>query len=352
MSLTERRAAILSLIITDYVETREPVGSEKLALRHRLTLSSATIRNEMARLEDEGFITHPHTSAGRIPSDRGYRYYVEMLMGELDLPADDKLRILHQFHQSTSEIAEWLQLAAAVLAQTVNNVAVVTAPRVEQVRLKHLQLVALQEFTALLVMVTQDVRVRQQVITFIEPVSQDDLTRLANRLNHLWAGGSAEQVRARLGEPGSLDDLVGRVVADVLAEEEDVAFGEARVEGLRNVLEQPEFSRATKALEILEALDESNLPKAIPFDSTRDDGVTVIIGGENREDAMRDCSLIITGYGPSGGARGSLVVLGPTRMHYPRAIATVRYMGSVMSELLKRLYGDAEIDTGNQAERP
>lgn len=339
MTLPERRAAILALIIGDYVREKKPIGSEWLVQHHGLGLSSATIRNEMARLEEEGYISHPHTSAGRVPSDRGYRYYVEMLMGEPELPPEERLRILHQFHQATSEINEWLELAASVLAQSVRNAAVVTAPRVGQARLKQLQLVSLQDFTALLVLVTQDIKVRQQVITFPEPVTQEELTRFANRLNQQWSGLDAEQIQARLPEPGRWQEPVARAVVTILAEEESASFSDARVEGLRNVLEQPEFAEATKALDIVEALDEHNLPRAIPFESTPDEGVTVLIGGENRDDAMRGCSLIITGYGTRGGPKGSLVVVGPTRMHYPRAIATVRYMGTVMSELLHRLYG-------------
>lgn len=340
MSLSERRGAILRLIISDYVQSAQPIGSEALVKLHGLKMSSATIRNEMARLEDAGYITHPHTSAGRVPSDRGYRYYVETLMGDPELPPEEKLRILHQFHQATSEVAEWLQLAATVLAQSVRNLAVVTAPRENQVRLKHLELVALTDYTALLVLVTQHIKVRQQVITFAEPVAQEDLSRIANRLNHLWAGCDRDQIQARLPDLSAREEPVGRAVAGIVADEEAAAFGGARVEGLRNVLEQPEFSRSTKALEILDALDEHNLSRAIPLDATPEDGVTVIIGGENREDAIRECSVIITGYGGGQGARGALAVVGPTRMHYPRAIATVRYMRSVMNELLRRLYGD------------
>lgn len=339
MSLNDRRATILRLIINDYVEQKRPVGSEGLIERHGLRLSSATVRNEMARLEDEGYITHPHTSAGRIPSDRGYRYFVEMLMGEPQLDPREKLRILHQFHQATSEVSEWLQLAAAVLAQSVHNVAVVTAPRGTQTRLKHLQLVALHEHTALMVLVTQDVKVRQKVLTFTDPVTQEEVTRLANRLTAAWSGLDAEGVRLRLGELASGEEPVGVAVFDILTEEDSGSFADARIEGLRNVLEQPEFEKSKKALEILEALDEHNLPRAIPVDAPAGEGVTVIIGSEHREDAMRECSIIITGYGPERGAQGMLAVLGPTRMAYPKAIATVSYMGTVMSELLQRLYG-------------
>jgi heat-inducible transcriptional repressor len=338
VTLTERRAAILRLIISDYVQTAKPVGSEALVQGHKLGLSSATIRNEMARLEEEGYIHHPHTSAGRVPSDRGYRYFVETLMGEPDLPNDEKLRILHQFHQATSEMAEWLQLAASVLSHSVRNLAVVTAPHAGQTRLKHLELVSLHDHTALLVLVTDAVKVRQQVVSFPRPVTQPELTRLAHRLTEAWAGFSSEQAAARADERGDLEGTVAALVAEMLAEEDARAFAQARVEGLRNVLSQPEFSSSEKLLDLMEAVDERNLAKAIPAESLGEEGVTVIIGAENPNDQMHECSIVITNYGTPEGHKGTIAVLGPTRMHYPRAIATVRYMGDVMSDVLMRLF--------------
>ena len=338
MALSERRAAILRLIIADYVQSAQPIGSEALVQRHNLELSSATIRNEMARLEEDGYIHHPHTSAGRVPSDKGYRYFVEALIGEPDLPSEEKLRILHQFHQATSEMAEWLQLAASVLSQSVRNLAVVTAPRAGQTKVKHLELVALHEHTALLVLVTDAVKVRQQVITFPQPVTQMELTRLANRLSQAWSGLSAEQVAAQPADASAAELTVAAVVAEILTEEDTAAFKEAHVEGLRNVLAQPEFSRSEKLLDLVEAVAERNLPKAIPPESVAESGVTVIIGEENPNDSMRECSIVITSYGTPEGHKGAIAVLGPTRMHYPRAIATVRYMGNVMSDVLTKLY--------------
>src|SRR5579883_394416 len=143
--LTERRAQVLRLIVSDYIETATPVGSEQIVKRHRLELSPATIRNEMAKLEEEGYISHPHTSAGRVPSDVGYRYYVETLMDEPNVSTDEQLRILHQFHQSTAALSEWLQLAASVLAQSLRNAAIVSGPRTLSARLKHLELVSLHD---------------------------------------------------------------------------------------------------------------------------------------------------------------------------------------------------------------
>ena len=190
--LTERRAAILQLIVDVYVRSAMPVGSENIVRTHRLGLSSATLRNEMARLEEDGYIRHPHTSSGRVPSDKGYRYYVETLMQDTEIPNEEKLRILHQFHQSSMEISEWLQLAASVLAQAASNLAVVTAPRAISAKLKHLQLVELSEAVALLVLVTEDVKLHQQVVSLPEPLSQDELTRMAARLNQRLAGKGAD----------------------------------------------------------------------------------------------------------------------------------------------------------------
>ncbi|HEX5164896.1 MAG TPA: HrcA family transcriptional regulator, partial [Thermomicrobiales bacterium] len=136
----------------------------------------------------------------------------------------------------------------------------------------------------------------------------------------------------------ALDRSIATVVADILAEEDAAAFAEARVEGLRNVLSQPEFSRSEKLLDLMEAVDERNLPKAIPAESVADEGVTVIIGTENPNDSMRECSIVITSYGTPEGHKGAIAVLGPTRMHYPRAIATVRYMGRVMTDVLTKIY--------------
>jgi heat-inducible transcriptional repressor len=170
--LTERRAAILQLIIDDYVRSATPVGSENIVKTHRLELSPATLRNEMARLEEDGYISHPHTSAGRVPSDKGYRYYVETLMQDTDIPHDEKLRILHQFHQASMEMSEWLQLAASVLAQSARNLAVVTAPRASCAKLKHVQVVELSDATALMVLVTEDIKVHQQVVALQEPLGQ------------------------------------------------------------------------------------------------------------------------------------------------------------------------------------
>jgi heat-inducible transcriptional repressor len=350
--LTERRGRILSLIVEDYVESALPVGSDTVVRKHRLGVSSATIRNEMARLEEEGYISHPHTSAGRIPTEKGYRYYVESLMEEEDLPWEEKQTILHQFHQAGREWEAWLHLAVAILAASARNMAVVTVPRSSHCRLRHIELVSLQELAALLVLVLEETRVRQHVLSLPEPLTQDELTEVARRLTQLYGGLTAAQIRATVAPLSPLEEEAVQAVLELILAEDEAANEEAYLEGLQHVLAQPEFSRSDKILALLEALDERNLTRNIPFRRLADVGVKVIIGSEHLAlgrpalagagpgwtEAMRECSVVVARYGMPGALNGALAVLGPTRMHYPRTISTVRYVSSLMSELLEGFY--------------
>jgi heat-inducible transcriptional repressor len=332
--LTERRSRILCLIVEEYVDSAVPVGSESIARKYRLPVSAATIRNDMARLEEEGYITHPHTSAGRVPSDKGYRYYIEDLMEEQDLTQEEKETIRHQFHQAGRDLEEWVRLAAAVLSQAVRNMAVVTTPRSPHCRLKHLELVSLHDLVVLLVLVLQDGRLMQQVITLSETLSQDELTVAAHRLTDLYQGLTESQIQGKAAELSALESQVMEEVKALMAAQDEGRHDDACLEGVPLVLGQPEFSRIEKMLNLLAVLDEYNLTRVLPLRSLAGEGVSVVIGRENREDALRECSLLVTRYGVPGALSGALAVLGPTRMRYPRTISTVRYLGSLMSELV------------------
>jgi heat-inducible transcriptional repressor len=337
--LTERRARILSLIISEYIDSAVPVGSETILRRFDLPFSAATIRNEMARLEEDGYISHPHTSAGRVPSDRGYRYYVEALMEERDLPWEVKQTIRHQFHQAGREQDEWIQLAAAVLARSAENAAVVTLPRTPESRLKRVELVGIQETSALLVLVLQQARVRQQVLLFPEPIEQDALTVIANRLNDAFAGCSAAEIARSAVQLTQLEWHVANAVREMMASADGGAYDEAYLDGVRNVLAKPEFDTSEKMLNLLEVLERRNLQQVIRLSDSAD-GVTVMIGAENQADWMHDYSLVMSPYGLPGGARGAMAVLGPTRMRYPETISTVRFMADLMSEMLATFYDE------------
>src|SRR3990170_7717375 len=195
--LTERQARVLELVIGEYVETASPVGSQHIQTKFQLDVSSATVRNDMAELEEAGYLSHPHTSSGRVPTDKGYRHYVETLMREEQLPWEAQQTIRHQFHQVERGQEAWVHLAASVLAQAVENAAVVTAPWTSACRLKHLELVSLHDRTALLVLVLDQARLKQQVLLLEEEQTQEELSEVGGRLNRALGGLSAGRVAPR-----------------------------------------------------------------------------------------------------------------------------------------------------------
>jgi heat-inducible transcriptional repressor len=334
--LTERRSALLNLIVEDYVDTALPVGSQYIVRRHQMPVSPATVRLEMARLEEDGYISQPHTSAGRVPSDKGYRYYVESLMAEETIPRDERETIRHQFHQAERAMEQWFQLAAAVLAHQVSNFAVVTSPRSKETRLRHLQLVPLQETSALCVVVLNEARLRQQVIAFSAPVDEAALGAAVSRLNDQLAGLSLAEIRSLPEPPHELDAQV-LVVVTTLMDEESLAVGEVFRDGVREVLSQPEFARSERILDLIDVLEQRTLSAAIPIRQLGDEGISVVIGAENSHEAMRDCSIVLARYGVEDGPSGIVAVLGPTRMRYARTIPTVRYLASLLGDLIAQI---------------
>jgi heat-inducible transcriptional repressor len=334
--LTDRRSTLLNLIVEEYVDTALPVGSRYIVGKHHIPASPATVRLEMGRLEEDGFIMQPHTSAGRVPSDKGYRYYVESLMSEETLPDEERQTIRHQFHQTERAMEQWFQLAAAVLAHQVSNFAVVTSPRSNETRLRHVQIVPLQELSALVVVVLNEARIRQQVIAFREPIEEDMLFATAGRINERYAGLTQLEA-ANLPEPEpELDNLVVRAVSDLM-DQESVALGDVFRDGVREVLSQPEFARSERMLDIIDILEQRTLSNAIPIRQIGNDGMSVVIGTENTHESLQECSVVVARYGSEGGPSGVVAVLGPTRMRYSRTIPTVRYLATVLGEMIQQI---------------
>jgi heat-inducible transcriptional repressor len=275
-----------------------------------------------------------------VPSDKGYRYYVEALMQERDLPGEAKQTIRHQFHQAGRDEEEWIHLSAAVLARAVENAAVVTVPQTAESRLKRLELVSIQENAALLVLVLQQARVKQQVLLFPEPIDQDQLTAITNHLNQAFGGHTAAEISRSQVQLTQMEWHVANAARDIMQASDAGSFDEAYLEGIRNVLQKPEFGSSDKMLGVLDVLEQRNLTKYIPFRAIGDDGVTVMIGTENEDDAMHDYSVVVSRYGRPGGMHGAMAVLGPTRMHYSETISTVRYVSGLMSEMLATFYDE------------
>jgi len=335
--LSERKEHILRIIVGEYISLASPVGSEAIARRCGLGLSAATIRNEMARLEEDGYIIRPHISGGGIPSDRGYRYYVESMVQE-EVPLEEQRMLSHLFHQVERELAEWNRLAAALLARMVHNVAIVTSPKAAASRIKHLELVALQESLALLILLLQQAKLRQQLIAFDEVISQGELGAISRKLNALFQGLTRSQVLARSVELSPVEEQVKNAVVQIMAGEDERRYEEPYIEGLRHILTQPEFAHAQNMLCLMEVLESKDIVRGLLPEMLVEGGVRVIIGAENREDAMKECSMVVTQYGVPGEVNGVLGVIGPRRMPYGRAISSVRYMGSLMSDLVAELY--------------
>ncbi|MBX7111248.1 MAG: heat-inducible transcriptional repressor HrcA [Dehalococcoidia bacterium] len=333
--LTRRRTEILGLVVHQYIDTAAPVSSRALVSRHGLSISTATIRNELAKLEEDGYIAQPHTSAGRVPLDRGYRLYVEELMAEEPIGVDEQRTIEHQFHQAPAHLEEWLSLAAHVLATAVSNVAVITRPTNRVAQLRQVQLVHLHDETALLVAVMDDGRVQQRMVLLSRSEDQDGLTARAMRLNARIANAEAATVRAVAEELTDEDDRRLAEVAAELIDEHRVA-GETYLEGLRSALEQPEFASAERMLDAVRHLQAYELLRALPTPEELRPGATrVMIGSENSDDWMHEWSVVTSSFGDYNGSLGTIAVLGPTRMRYGYTIPRVRYVASLVTALLQ-----------------
>jgi heat-inducible transcriptional repressor len=339
--LTARQQLILGLVVREYIGSAQPVGSRTVQ-EYGLGVSSATIRNEMAQLEELGYLTHPHTSAGRVPTEQGYRYFVERLMSESSLPVDEQRMIRHQFHQVGVDLEQWMRLAASVLARTARSAAVVTSIKMEQSHLKHIELIAIQETMVLLVVVLDGGVVRQQMLSPDEAMSQDTLSQAANRLNDLCVGAAVQRVLLYRNQVGAFEQQVLDVVAQIMHQVDRQSDLHLYRDGLINILHQPEFYVPESARNVVQIFEERTLLEDLLTEMLEVGGVQVIIGGEGRWNELRECSLVVSPYGVSGEVTGALGVMGPMRMPYNRAISAVRYVAGLMSDLFGDLYGGSD----------
>lgn len=337
INLTERQKTLLLLIIRDYIDTAQPVGSKRLAEHYHLDLSSATIRNEMGLLTELGYLRQPHTSAGRVPTEEGYRYFVSEMMPNAELPETVQHTISHQFHQSRPDMDQWMTLAASILANQSQGVSMVTAPHVEQAKYKHVELISTQGRQVLMVLVMAGGEVSQQILTLAEPVAQERLSQTASRLNALLAGLAVNSISSLTNRPDTLDqDILLLILQDMRGAASRVS-GEIYTDGLTNVLGEPEFAESDEARRALKIFEERSTLKDLLARTTLNSnigGLQVLIGGEGEWEELRQCSMVIARYGVPGMATGTLGVLGPMRMSYARTIPTVRYVAGLLSDLV------------------
>ncbi len=335
--LTPRREAILKSIVGRYIVQATPVPSQSLVQDLDLGVSSATIRNEMAHLEMEGYITRPHPSAGSIPLDKGYRYYVDSL-SDIELPLAEQRLINHLFYQVERKLEEWLSLAATIAAQLTQNMAVVTKLKPVNCQLKHLELVALQDSLALVVLVLHGAKVKQQLITSDQVITQAELTVTANKLNDAYSGLTRTKILAKAIELTPVEQQLTDCILKIMQAEDEQEYEEPYLNGLHLMLGQPEFVHSHHILDLLELIENRKLLITIIPGKPDHRQVQVVIGRENEAEVIHNYSVIVNQYNLPEGATGTIGVMGPTRMPYARTISTVNYLSSVLSELVTELY--------------
>ncbi|MFH0847552.1 MAG: heat-inducible transcriptional repressor HrcA [Chloroflexota bacterium] len=341
--LSPRTGRILNFIVGQYITRVVPVPSQSIAAETDLRVSPATIRNEMAHLEEEGYIFRPHTSAGSVPSDKGYRYYVESLQ-DATLPTDDQRMVSHLFHRVEEDVENWLGLAATLLSHLVKNVAVVTTPKQSYCTFKHLELVSLQEVLALMVLVLQGARVKQQLITFNRAVEQAELTAVSIKLNAAYAGLTSRQITTRNLKLSPTESQITDYIIKIMQAEDEKEMEASYLDGLHFILDQPEFAQSHQMLSLMELVEQRSLLKTLgPVKPSH--RVQVIIGRENQAEALHNYSVVITEYGLPEEAVGKVCVIGPTRMAYAQTIPTVGYLSLVLSQLVAGLYGRRSTDS-------
>jgi heat-inducible transcriptional repressor len=341
IGLTERQKLILALVIRDYIDTAQPVGSASLVQKYNLDISSATVRNEMVALTEKGYLRQPYTSAGRVPTEDGYRYFVRQLMGHTELPMTTRDTIAHQFYQAGQDVDRWMRLAASVLAHQSQAASLVTAPHPEQARFKHIELISTYGRQVLMVLVLSGGDVRQQMLALAESVNQDQLSTTANEINEICQGLQADQISSMSGRLDALGQDILKLIVDDMHRSGEMLGGEVYRDGLTHVLAEPEFAEmevARRAMRILEErpLLEDLLSRTVLTANVG--GVQVLIGGEGDWEELRECSMVLARYGVPGLATGALGVMGPIRMAYGRTISTVRFVAGLLSDLVVDLH--------------
>ncbi len=332
----DRRLAVLRAIVEDYVATEEPVGSKALVERHHLNVSPATIRNDMAALEDEGYLAQPHTSAGRVPTDKGYRLFVDRLTTVRPMSAAER-RAISTFLDGAVDLDDVVHRSVRVLSQLTRQVAVVQYPSLSRSTVRHIEIVSLTPNRLLLVLILSNGRVEQRLVEHESEIAEADLAALRSRVNHAAAGEQISDAAAALhalvpGEgptPSALAPVVESLV-DAMSDhrsDERIAVG-----GTANLARFGDnFESAVRPL--LEALEEQVVLLKLLGEATGGGAVTVRIGAEGPYEQLSSTSVVATGYGPDD-ALASLGIVGPTRMDYPSTMAAVRAVARYVSRIL------------------
>lgn len=341
MELDERKLKILQAIIRNYLETGEPVGSRTISKYTDLNLSSATIRNEMADLEEMGYIIQPHTSAGRIPSDKGYRLYVDTMMEDKVREVDAKMEMVLQ---KADKVEQVLKQAAKVLATSTQYAAMITSPRYHGSKVKFIQLSRVDENQILAVIVTEGNSIKNRIIHVDEPLDDEMMLKLNILLNSSLAGTSVQDINLAMitklkQQAGIHSDLVAGVVdavAEAIVTDEDV---EIYTSGANNIFKYPELSDHERASEIINLFEDKQPLNDIVRESEAggdDTGIQIYIGSEAPVETMQDCSVVTATYKLEEGVKGTIGIIGPKRMDYENVVSTIKQLMQELDRLYKK----------------
>lgn len=340
MDLGNRKRLILQAIIEDYINTAEPVGSRTISKKYLTGTSPATIRNEMADLEEMGFIEQPHTSSGRIPSDKGYRLYVDKIMRQNTVDEAQMEMIKKEFLDTLGEIDRLVKHASRLLSQMTQYTSIVMAPQLRRTSIKQIQLIRIDNSTVLAVIITDAGIVKNSVLRIVQDVQSDVLVKISNMLNEKLAGLGIDDIESFDMEYMKNNSLGHReIIEQILPELIQTLFfsdtAEVYHDGVSNILNLPEYSDINKARSFLNTMEENDLLFKVLNDVKGD--VNVSIGSENKLEQFKNCSLITATYRINGKTVGSVGIIGPTRMEYSKAISVVECMTNNLSDMLTKI---------------
>ena len=343
--LNERKRAILKSIIDDYVQSAQPIGSRTIARKHGLGLGSATIRNEMADLEELGYITQPHTSAGRIPSDKGYRFYVENLMQIHSLAQEEIFQIKKAMDSRIEELDQLVKRASIIISNITGYTAVVMKPQVSRAIIKSVQLVGVDEKRILVVVVAGGGIVQNKLVKYDCVINEKLLNKLNLSLNIIMSGKTIDQItmpmlvefQQDIQSPAEIIFPVMEAVEECVRKIETT---DVYLDGITNILNYPEFNDLLKAREVLDLLKEEEVISTLVKSAVNKQKFDFMIGSENQIDQMKDLSVITTVFGREGKDLGAIGVIGPTRMAYGKVVSAVQYISEILNREIIRMLGD------------
>lgn len=348
--LSRRQEEILTLIIECYTANPEPVSSRYLQDVCELGISSATIRNEMAVLEENGLIRAPHTSAGRVPTESGYRYFVRRLMQAGNLSSVEENRITESMRTPPAATEQWMRLAATLLARTARSAALVTAPISEASRFKHVELISIQGRLVLMVLVLHSGNVHQQMLNLVESPGQPALAEAARRLNAVCLDQGANELRMKSAQLGLFEREIAELAADVMERSDTNQVRFIYRDGLSSILS--DFQASEGAEQALRVFEERAVLNLLLAEVLARNEVQVFIAGDGRWEELNHLSMVLSRYGIPGQVSGALGVVGPTHINYGRAVSAVRHVSNVMTDVLAGLLEDGDGEAEAAAEAP